>query len=139
MSLKFFKCENCGNVIVKVVDSGVTPVCCGRGMTELKPLTFGGMWETHVPASAFFENDMLHVSVGLAEHPMTHEHFIRLVAVETEDGFLIRYFKPGEKAVADFCLCGQQPVAIYEYCNLHGLWKTSDPGKGCTSGGCGVK
>ena len=32
--------------------------------------------------------------------------------------------KPGEKPVAEFALLeGEKPVAVYEYCNLHGLWK----------------
>ena len=31
--------------------------------------------------------------------------------------------KPGEKPVAEFVLTdGEKAVAVYEYCNLHGLW-----------------
>ena len=34
--------------------------------------------------------------------------------------------KPGEKPVAVFALTeGDEVVAAYEYCNLHGLWKAT--------------
>ncbi|MBR6632388.1 MAG: desulfoferrodoxin, partial [Alistipes sp.] len=39
MKTKFFKCETCGNVAIKVVDSNVPLVCCGKPMTELKANT----------------------------------------------------------------------------------------------------
>ena len=29
-----------------------------------------------------------------------------------------------DKPEAVICTCGSKPVAVYEYCNLHGLWKT---------------
>ena len=35
MATKFYKCNHCGNVIVKVVDAGVPVVCCGEKMVEL--------------------------------------------------------------------------------------------------------
>ncbi len=31
---------------------------------------------------------------------------------------------PGEAPKAVFALAGEEPVAVYAYCNLHGLWKT---------------
>lgn len=33
-------------------------------------------------------------------------------------------FKPGDKPEATFCTAGSKPVAVYSYCNQHGLWKT---------------
>ena len=35
MATKFYKCRHCGNVIVKLVNSGVPVVCCGEKMEEL--------------------------------------------------------------------------------------------------------
>ena len=32
MTTKFYKCETCGNVIVKLVDSKVPVMCCGKKM-----------------------------------------------------------------------------------------------------------
>ena len=39
MATKFYKCNHCGNVIEKVVDSKVPVVCCGEKMQELIPNT----------------------------------------------------------------------------------------------------
>ena len=35
MEIKFYKCEHCGNIAIKVVDSGVPMICCGEPMVEL--------------------------------------------------------------------------------------------------------
>ena len=35
MATRFYKCNHCGNVIEKVVDSKVPVVCCGEKMQEL--------------------------------------------------------------------------------------------------------
>ena len=35
----------------------------------------------------------------------------------------IKSLKAGEEPKATFILAeGEKPVAVYEYCNLHGLW-----------------
>ena len=39
MATRFYKCNHCGNVIEKVVDSKVPVVCCGEKMEELIPNT----------------------------------------------------------------------------------------------------
>ena len=39
---------------------------------------------------------------------------------------MIKYLKPHEVPAADFKLAeGEQVVAVYEYCNLHGLWSVT--------------
>ena len=46
------------------------------------------------------------------------------VKLETAQGLQVKNLKPGMKPVAVFALAdGDEPVAAYEYCNLHGLWK----------------
>ena len=49
MEVKFYRCPHCGNIIVKVKDSGVPVVCCGAPMQELVPNTGDGAGEKHVP------------------------------------------------------------------------------------------
>ena len=49
MAVKFFKCNHCGNVIMKVVDSKVPIMCCGAKMTELVPNTADASIEKHMP------------------------------------------------------------------------------------------
>ena len=44
--------------------------------------------------------------------------------VETENGGQLRYLTPGQAPKAVFELGGEKPVAVYAYCNLHGLWMT---------------
>ena len=36
----------------------------------------------------------------------------------------LRHLAPGQAPKAVFELGGEKPVAVYAYCNLHGLWMT---------------
>ena len=113
----------CGNVVVKLVDSKVPIVCCGQKMQELVPNTVDASNEKHVPVVTRLENNTIKVEVGSVAHPMTEEHHIAFIYVETEDGGGIRV-NLKDKPEAVICTCTSKPVAVYEYCNLHGLWKT---------------
>lgn len=123
MELKFFKCEHCGNIIEMVKDEGVPVVCCGQIMTELVAGTSDGAREKHVPVYKV-NGSTVHVSVGEVAHPMIPEHYIEWIALQTKTGVQRKELKPGEKPEACFALCdGDEVVAVYAYCNLHGLWK----------------
>ena len=121
--MKFYRCDHCGNIVTFVHASGVPVMCCGQKMTELVPGTSDGAVEKHVPVAAV-EGNLVTVQVGSVEHPMLEEHHIEFIAVETNQGSQIKYLKPGEKPRAQFVLAnGESLVAVYEYCNLHGMWK----------------
>ena len=121
--MKFYRCEHCGNIITFVHSAGVPVMCCGQKMTELVPGTTDGAAEKHVPVVEV-QGSTVQVKVGSVEHPMLPEHFIQFIAIETKHGSQIKYLQPGEKPQASFVLSdGDQLVAAYEYCNLHGLWK----------------
>ena len=121
--MKFYRCEHCGNIITFVHSAGVPVMCCGQKMTELVPGTTDGAAEKHVPVVEV-QGSTVQVKVGSVEHPMLPEHFIQFIAIETKHGSQIKYLQPGEKPQASFVLAdGDQLVAAYEYCNLHGLWK----------------
>ena len=122
MATKFYKCRHCGNVIEKVVDSGVAVVCCGEQMEELIPNTVDAGGEKHVPVVENLGEGQIRVKVGSVEHPMTPEHHIAFIYVETEKGGIRINLKDKPEAVV--CTCQSKPIAVYEYCNLHGLWKT---------------
>lgn len=124
METKFYVCPICGNVIVKCVDSGVTPVCCGRTMQLLTPNTTDGVQEKHLPEITRVDECTLKVQVGSQPHPMTPEHHIRFIYLETKCGGQIKWLDPAQPAVTCFCTCKEPPTAVYAYCNLHGLWKT---------------
>ena len=121
MATKFYKCRHCGNVIEKVVDSGVSVVCCGEQMEELIPNTVDASGEKHVPVVENLGEGQIRVKVGSVEHPMTPEHHIAFIYVETEKGGIRINLKDKPEAVV--CTCQSKPIAVYEYCNLHGLWK----------------
>jgi len=123
MEKKYFICEHCGNIISMVKDTGVPVMCCGQKMTELVPGTTDASQEKHVPVYKV-EGGKVEVTVGAAEHPMTEEHFIEWVTLQTKQGSQRKVLKPGEAPKVTFALTeGDEVVAVYAYCNLHSLWK----------------
>lgn len=121
-NIKFVRCKECGKIAVILQDSVCPTKCCGEAMEELVANTTDGATEKHVPVVTR-EGNKISVSVGSVEHPMLEAHYIQFIALECETGFRIAYLKPGDKPTADFY--AEEPVkAVYEFCNLHGLWKT---------------
>ena len=121
---KFFICRHCGNLVEAVHNSGVPMMCCGEKMQALEPNPVEVRGEKHRPV-AKSENGVLTVNVGSVDHPMVEEHLIQWIFVETENGGLRKDLKAGDKPAAVFHLGEEKPVAVYAYCNLHGLWMTS--------------
>ena len=121
--MKFYICEHCGNIVGMVHDAGVPMFCCGQKMKKLEAGVVEASHEKHVPVVTV-ENGVVNVNVGSVDHPMIPEHFIEWVYVETEKGGQRKALKPGEAPNVSFCLGDDKPVAVYAYCNLHGLWKT---------------
>ena len=121
--MKFYRCEHCGNIVTFLHAAGVPVMCCGQKMTELVPGTTDAALEKHVPAVEV-KGGKVYVQVGAVEHPMLPEHYIQWIALETNLGSQIRYLQPGQPPKAEFLLAeGEELVAVYEYCNLHGLWR----------------
>ena len=92
-------------------------------MEELKANTVDASAEKHVPAVTV-EGELVKVQVGSAVHPMLEEHHIEWIYLELENGGFRKDLVPGEAPEAAFHTGGAKPVAVYAYCNLHGLWKT---------------
>jgi len=120
---KFFICNHCKNIVGFIDDKGEPLVCCGENMAELVPNTVDASGEKHLPEVAISGNNMS-VQVGSVPHPMVDEHYITFIYVETENGGQCKALKPGDEPNAEFSFVKDKPVAVYEYCNLHGLWKT---------------
>lgn len=122
MALEFFKCEHCGNIAVKPFDKKVPLVCCGEKMTKLEANSVDAATEKHVPVVTV-DGASVHVQVGSVEHPMTDEHLIAFICLETQKGYQIVELTSADAPTADFAVAeGDAPVRVYEYCNLHGLW-----------------
>ena len=64
MAAKFFKCTICGNVVGKVVDSGVPVFCCGKPMEQLVAHTEDAGGEKHVPVVTKLDDCTIKVEVG---------------------------------------------------------------------------
>ena len=123
MEVKFYRCPHCGNIVVKVKDSGVPVVCCGAPMQELVPNTGDGAGEKHVPVYRREGNEVV-VRVGSVDHPMLDNHYIEWIMLQTKSGNQRKLLKPGEEPTRRFLVDPSDEVlAVYEYCNLHGLYK----------------
>ena len=68
------------------------------------------------------ENNTVWVTVGEAAHPMTPEHSILWVYLQTDRGGQRKCLVPGSEPTVSFALADETPLAVYAYCNLHGLW-----------------
>jgi superoxide reductase len=120
---KFFICKHCGNIIAFVHASGAPITCCGDVMQELVPNSTDAAQEKHVPVVEVNGN-VVTVTVGSTAHPMTDEHYIQWISLQSGEGNQRKELKPGAAPKAVFVLAeGDKPAAAYAYCNLHGLWK----------------
>jgi superoxide reductase len=117
----FYRCEVCGNIVALVTDGGGTLVCCGQDMTELIANTTDGAKEKHVPVVSV-DDGKVKVQVGSTLHPMLPEHHIEWIALVTDNSIKLKYLSLDEEPKAEFCEV--ESGTVYEYCNLHGLWKT---------------
>ena len=121
--MKFYVCETCGNFVEMIKETVVPMMCCGKKMKELVPGTSDGAADKHVPVYKV-EGNKVTVTVGSVEHPMADVHYIEWIAVETAKGAQRKTLNPGEKPCVEFALTEDDSVvAVYAYCNLHGLWK----------------
>ena len=120
---KFYICEHCGNIIGKIHDAKVPVMCCGQKMTQLIPGTVEASTEKHIPVVSV-DGNLVKVDIGSVPHPMIEEHFIPWVYLQTTTGGQRKNLTPGLAPTVTFALTDdEKPVAVYAYCNLHGLWK----------------
>ena len=118
--IEWYRCNVCGNMVALVKKGGGTLVCCGQEMERLEANTTDAAKEKHVPVVEKKDGKLV-VRVGSVAHPMVPEHYIEWIALVTDDAVKLKYLKPGEEPTASFCKADHGTV--YEYCNLHGLWK----------------
>ncbi|MDO4270653.1 MAG: desulfoferrodoxin family protein [Eubacteriales bacterium] len=124
MELKVFKCMHCGNIIEMVEDHGVPVYCCGEPMKEFKAGETDGAQEKHVPVVEV-DGDTVRANVGEVTHPMSEEHHISFIWLVTDKGIYRRALPHTGAPEASFRVAADEtPEAVYEFCNLHGLWRT---------------
>ena len=122
MNPKFYICKHCGNIITFAHASGAPVSCCGEPMTELTANTTEAATEKHIPV---VNREGIHVTVTVGEvnHPMTKEHYIMWIALETDDELILKQLKPEDEPKAEFVVDENKKISAFAYCNLHYLWK----------------
>lgn len=120
--IEFLKCSHCGGMLVRIKEGAEPVICCGDPMKKLVANTTDAATEKHVPV-ALREDGKIKVQVGSVEHPMLPEHYIEWIAVVTDTTVQQIHLAPGQAPAAAF-FDYEGAADVYEYCNLHGLWKT---------------
>ena len=120
---RFYICPHCRNIAEMVYDTDIALYCCGDKMDEMIPNTVDASKEKHVP-EVNVKDGIVEVNVGSVDHPMEAVHWIEWVQLVTDRGSQRKFLKPGEEPHVRFLLDKEKPLAVYAYCNLHGLWKT---------------
>ena len=112
--MKFYK-EN--NTILEAINGE-------SSLNELKVRGVDASQEKHVPIVQIVDNKVI-VKVGSHEHPMTEDHYIEFIEIETKKGVQRKYLKPGDEPKATFKLYNDEFIIAYAYCNLHGMWNSN--------------
>lgn len=121
MNPRFFKCSHCGNLVGVINDSKVPMWCCREKMQELIAQNEDLKNEKHTPVVAIKDN-VLDINVGSINHPMEENHFIEWVYVHTTRGGKRFALKPNDAPYVRVVLDNEEAIAVYAYCNIHGLW-----------------
>lgn len=123
MKQKFLICKHCGNIVALIRNNGVPIYCCGERMHELIPDTTEASGEKHIPVYRM-DGNTVHVAVGAAEHPMSKEHYIEWVCLETQHTIQYVHLNPDDNPQAKFSICdGDEIRAVFAFCNQHNLWR----------------
>ena len=109
MKHKFFICRHCGNIVAMIRNKGVPVYCCGEKMQEITPAATEASQEKHVPVYEITDN-VVHVTVGSAEHPMMEQHYIEWICLETEHGIQYAHLEPDDQPKAKFAVCAGDEV-----------------------------
>lgn len=120
---QIYKCNICGNVVEVQHGKGANPVCCDEKMNLLEEKTADAATEKHVPVIEKIPGGYK-VTVGSTLHPMVEDHYIEWIQLIAGNRAYRQYLKPGDQPVATF-LIEAASVTAREYCNKHGLWKSS--------------
>ena len=123
MKQQFYECDHCGNMIAFVKDSGFSVICCDKEMHEVIPGAIDASTEKHIPAYSV-KDGIVTVEVGSMLHPMTEEHHIEWISLQTKYGNQRKELRPEGEPCVNFAVCeGDEVEAVFAYCNLHGLWE----------------
>ena len=118
---EIYRCEICGNIIEVLNEGAGELVCCGQPMIlENEKTQDPDKGEKHIPIVEQTEDKII-VNVGEVEHPMTEEHYIEWIEIQTDQSIFKKILKPGDKPIFE-CRQKKSIKKVRIYCNLHGVW-----------------
>ena len=79
--------------------------------------------EKHVPVVEKTDKGVK-VKIGSTPHPMEEKHYIEWVEIIADGRVYRKFLNPGDKPEVEFELKAEK-IEAREYCNVHGLWKSS--------------
>jgi superoxide reductase len=126
--IKFYRCNNCGNLAFMLVASGVNPDCCGEPMNLLNEVTDANNPDAtkHKPVVEVNGKKVI-VRVGNDLHPMFVEHRIEWIALVDGRRVDIQKMATTGEPIAEFQLHtdsdSKDILRAFAFCNLHGLWE----------------
>lgn len=113
------KCKSCG-AIIKVMEDCNCPSCkikcCEESMETLIPNTTEASFESHIPNVEVLDSELI-IEVN---HVMEESHYIKWIAIISNEEERFIYFNPGEKAKVKVKY--EKDAIVYAYCNKHDLW-----------------
>ena len=109
--------------LVMLINKNAAELACnGAPMKVLTANSTDAAQEKHVPVVEV-DGNKITVKVGSVAHPMTEPHLIEWIYLQTKKGGQHRHLTATDKPEAVFYIAEDDtPLAVYEYCNLHGLW-----------------
>lgn len=122
--MKYYECKKCGNVFEVIRDSAIVPMCCSESMTQIMPnIKEDVAKEKHIPVYKRNGNK-IEVMIGSVPHPMSKDHYIEWIELETNTSVYRRNLKYTDKPCVTFYLSDdkEEVINIYTHCNIHGLW-----------------
>lgn len=123
MNLKFCGCERCGSLVAVLRGECDDLSCCGEKMRIMDSDVSTGAREKHAPVVKR-EGNTVSVCVGEVPHPMSPEHYIAWICLETEHGVQLAQLAPTDEPKAKFSLLdGEEVRGVYAFCNQHNLWR----------------
>ncbi len=99
-------------------------ICCGEKLSKMVAQNTKEIEERHLPVVDVTDRQVK-VGVGRIQHPMTEEHSIGFVYLQTKKGCQRINLEKQDAPVVTFLLADDdKPIAVYAFCNQHGFWKT---------------
>lgn len=79
----------------------------------------------HQPIITQNQNE-IKIKIGDIMHPMSVEHHISMIFLKIKQGGQYKLLSPADSPIVTFLLSeDDEPLEVYGYCNLHGLWMSA--------------